>query len=215
MGTEGKTTTGREYLRVSLDRSGRARSIEEQHDDNQAAAEARGVTLGKPYQDKSVSASRYSSKIRDGFGQLLVDLEKGRFAADELWVWESSRGSRKVGEWVTLIELCEQRRIKIHVVTHGRTYDPGNSRDRRSLLEDAVDSEYESGKISVRLKRAAAANAAAGKPHGRAPYGYRRRYDERTRKMIAQEPDPIEAPVIRELFEHRGRTPRLSCPRNW
>ena len=51
------------------------------------------------------------------------------------------------------------------------------------------------------LKRAAAANAAAGKPHGRAPYGYRRRYDERTKKMIAQEPDPIEAPVIRELFD--------------
>ena len=82
-----------------------------------------------------------------------------------------------------------------------RTYDPANGRDRRSLLEDAVDSEFESGKISARLKRAAAANAAAGKPHGRAPYGYRRRYDERTRKMIAQEPDPVEAPVIRELFE--------------
>ena len=78
---------------------------------------------------------------------------------------------------------------------------PANSRDRRSLLEDAVDSEYESGKISARLKRAAAANAAAGKPHGRAPYGYRRRYDERTKKLIAQEPDPDEAPVIRELFE--------------
>jgi site-specific DNA recombinase len=118
-----------------------------------------------------------------------------------LWLWESSRGSRKVGEWVTLIELCEQQQVKIHVTTHNRTYDPSNGRDRRSLLEDAVDSEYESGKISARLKRAAAANAAAGKPHGRAPYGYRRRYDERTKKLIAQEEDPIEAPVIRELFE--------------
>jgi site-specific DNA recombinase len=64
-----------------------------------------------------------------------------------------------------------------------------------------VDSEYESGKISQRLKRAAAANAAAGKPHGRAPYGYARRYDERTRKMITQEPEPTEAPVVRELFD--------------
>jgi DNA invertase Pin-like site-specific DNA recombinase len=201
MWTEGKTTAGREYLRVSLDRSGRARSIEEQHNDNLAAAEALGLILGTPYRDESISASRYSTKIRDGFGQLLADLELGRFAAEELWLWESSRGSRKVGEWVTLIELCEQQQVKIHVTTHGRTYDPGNSRDRRSLLEDAVDSEYESGKISARLKRAAAANAAAGKPHGRAPYGYRRRYDERTKKLIAQEPDPIEAPVIRELFD--------------
>jgi site-specific DNA recombinase len=201
MGTEGKTTTGREYLRVSLDRSGRARSIEEQHHENLEAASARGVTLGEPYKDESISASRYSTKTRDGFGKLLADLEHGRFGADELWLWESSRGSRKVGEWVTLIELCEQQQVKIHVTTHNRTYDPSNGRDRRSLLEDAVDSEYESGKISARLKRAAAASAAAGKPHGRAPYGYRRRYDERTKKLIAQEPDPIEAPVIRELFE--------------
>jgi DNA invertase Pin-like site-specific DNA recombinase len=198
---EGKARTGREYLRVSLDRSGRQRSIDEQHNENQQAAADRGVTLGAPYRDESISASRYSRKTRDGFGQLLTDLEKGRFGADELWLWESSRGSRKVAEWVTLIELCEQQRVKIHVTTHGRTYDPANGRDRRSLIEDATDAEYESSKISVRAKRAAAANAAAGKPHGRAPYGYGRRYDERTRKMIAQVPDPIEAPVIRELFE--------------
>jgi DNA invertase Pin-like site-specific DNA recombinase len=166
-----------------------------------AAAAARGVTLGAPYRDESISASRYSRKARDGFGQLLSDLERGRFGADELWLWESSRGSRRVGEWVTLIELCEVQKVRIHVTTHGRTYDPANSLDRRSLLEDAVDSEYESGKISARLRRAAAANAAAGKPHGKTPYGYRRRYDERTKKLIAQEPDPVEAPVIRELFE--------------
>jgi site-specific DNA recombinase len=201
MDSGGKPVTGREYLRVSLDRSGRARSIEEQHHENQEAASARGVMLGEPYKDESISASRYSTKARDGFGKLLADLERGRFGADELWLWEASRGSRKVGEWVQLIELCEQQRVQICVTTHNRTYDPANGRDRRTLLEDAVDSEFESGKISARAKRAAAANAAAGKPHGRAPYGYRRRYDERTRKMITQEPEPAEAAMIRELFD--------------
>jgi DNA invertase Pin-like site-specific DNA recombinase len=201
MTSGGKPMTGREYLRVSVDRSGRARSIEEQHSENQAAAAARGVILGDPYRDESISASRYSTKIRDGFARVLNDLERGRFGADELWLWESSRGSRKVGEWVQLIELCEQQKVSVHVMTHSRTYDPANGRDRRSLLEDAVDSEYESGKISARAKRAAAANAAAGRPHGRAPYGYRRRYDERTRQMITQEPEPTEAQVIRELFD--------------
>jgi site-specific DNA recombinase len=199
--TGGKARTGREYLRVSLDRSGRARSIEEQRHENQEAASARGVTFGAPYKDESISASRYSDKVRDDFARLLADLEHGRFGADELWLWESSRGSRKVAEWVMLIELCEQQGVLIAVTTHNRVYDPANGRDRRSLLEDAVDSEYESGKISARAKRAAAANAGAGKPHGRSPFGYGRRYDERSRKMIAQEPDPIEAPVIRELFE--------------
>lgn len=70
-----------------------------------------------------------------------------------------------------------------------------------SLLEDAVDSEYESAKISARSKRAAAANAAAGRPHGHVPYGYRRVYDPVTRRLVAQEPEPGEATVIGELFE--------------
>ena len=77
MGTTPKT--GREYLRVSLDRSGRARSVEEQHDDNAKAAADRGITLGKHYVDNSVSASRYSTKSRDGFKDLMTDLDKGRF----------------------------------------------------------------------------------------------------------------------------------------
>jgi site-specific DNA recombinase len=86
------------------------------------------------------------------------------------------------------------------VTTHGRSYEPGNGRDRRSLLEDAVDSEYESAKISTRARRAAAANAVAGRPHGRIPYGYRRVFHPQTRVLIAQEPEPAEAEVIAELY---------------
>src|SRR6266567_5443082 len=131
------TTTqlkGREYLRVSQDRSGRARSVEEQHDDNLKAAEAHGFSInGEAYSDVSLSASRYATKVRGDFGRLLADLGRGRFGADVLVLWESPRGSRKVGEWVTLIELCETARI--HVTTNGRTYDPANARDRRSMLE--------------------------------------------------------------------------------
>jgi site-specific DNA recombinase len=37
-----------------------------------------------------------------------------------------------------LLELCEQRSVSIFVTTHGRCYEPGNGRDRCSLLEDAV-----------------------------------------------------------------------------
>jgi len=195
------TTTAREYARASVDRSGRARSVDEQHDDNQAAAADRAVTLGQPYADNNVSASRYSTKIRGDFTKLLDDLHRGRFGADELWLWESSRGSRRVGEWVELIEACEKAGVTIFVTTHGRVYDPSNGRDRRSLLEDAVDSEYESSKVSVRAKRAAAANAAAGKPHGPTPYGYRRVYDPLTKQLVRQEPRPDEAAVIRELYD--------------
>ncbi|HEY2194672.1 MAG TPA: recombinase family protein, partial [Actinomycetospora sp.] len=197
-------TLAREYLRVSLDRSGRARSLDEQHGDNAGAAEQQGWRLGEAYRDNSVSASRYSRKPRDGFAELMADLDTGRFGAGVLVIWESSRGSRRVGEWVDLIDVCAERGVLIYVTTHGRTYDPGNGRDRRSLLEDAVDSEYESSKTSERMKRANAANAADGKPHGRVSYGYRRMYDPRTGRLVGQEPHPDEAPVVRELFERLG-----------
>jgi site-specific DNA recombinase len=191
----------REYLRVSLDTSGRERSNEEQHADNVAAAEADGWHLGTPYRDTG-SASRHARTNRDAFDRLVDDLQHGRFGAALLVLWENSRGSRQVGEWVNLIELCERNGVRIAVTTHGpRIYDPSNPRDRRSLLEDAVDSEYESSKLSLRLKRATAANAAAGKPHGVPPFGYTRTHDLRTGKFVGQEIDPTEAPIVVEIFE--------------
>jgi site-specific DNA recombinase len=80
----------------------------------------------------------------------------------------ATEGKTTTGREYLRVSMDRSAQVKIHVTTHNRTYDPSNGRDRRSLLEDAVDSEYESGKISARLKRAAAANAAPGKPHGRA-----------------------------------------------
>jgi DNA invertase Pin-like site-specific DNA recombinase len=195
---------GREYLRVSQDRSGRVRSNDEQHDDNVRAGEQHGFSLnGEAYADESLSASRYATKNRGDFTKLLDDLGAGRFGADILVLWEPSRGSRRVGEWATLVDLLEDAGVKVCVTTHGRIYDPANARDRRSLLEDAVDSEYESAKTSARIRRAAAATAARGEPHGRIPFGYCRRYGidpGGKRTLVAQDPEPGEAAVVAELF---------------
>lgn len=192
----------REYLRVSQDRSGRLQSPAEQHADNQRAAQSNRWRLGEPYAEtEAVSASRYASKTRAAFDRLCADIDSGMFGARVLILWESSRGSRKVGEWVDLIESCESAGVLVHVTTHGRTYDPANARDRRSLLEDAVDYEYESGKTSARLRRAFAAASEEGRPGGRVPYGYERLYDPLTRRLVKQQPHPDEAPVIAELYE--------------
>jgi DNA invertase Pin-like site-specific DNA recombinase len=195
-------TTGREYNRVSHDKSGRLRSVDEQHADNVRAAEHRRVILAQPYQElEAVSASRYTKHTRDEFDRMVSDIRAGRFGADELWLWEVSRGSRDVTEWDALLSACQRRGVHIFVTSHNRLYDPAVPRDRRSLLEEAVDSDYESGKISERVRRANAANAEAGRPHGKAPYGYARRYDPLTRKLAEQHPHPSEAPIVRELFE--------------
>lgn len=99
---------------------------------------------------------------------------------------------------MSLIELCEENGVRIFVTTHGRTYDPANARDRRSLQEDAVDSEYESAKTSARIQRNVRAAAERGRPHGKNLYGYKRIYDEQTRTLVQIVPHPEQAPVVRK-----------------
>jgi DNA invertase Pin-like site-specific DNA recombinase len=191
---------GREYLRVSVDKSGRERSPDEQHADHERAAGQFGFCLcATAYRDIG-SASPYARKRRDDFDRLIGDLEEGRFGAALLIIWDSSRGSRRLSEWVRLIELAQEHGVKFFVWTHGRIYDPNNGRDRRSLQEEGVDAEYASSKISDGVLRSGRSNAAAGKWHGRIPYGYRRIRDLQTGKFVAQVPEPEEAEIVRELF---------------
>lgn len=196
----------REYRRLS-DAAG-GTSIVDQGAENGAAAEDNDWDLhSEPYIDDGLSASRYARKSRDDFDQLVADLKSGptgrqsRFGADILMLWESSRGSRRVGEWVSFIELCEDKGAKIWVTTHERLYDPANGRDRKSLIEDAADSEYESYKTHRRVTRTAANQARAGRPYGEAPYGLMPEYDPKTGKFLNWVEDPSRSRVPRELFE--------------
>ncbi|WP_394814225.1 recombinase family protein [Streptomyces dubilierae] len=201
--------TAREYLRVSVDRSGTERSPEEQHAEHAETAAELGITLGKPYKDIG-SASRYAKKARDDFQRLMDDLRNDRFGADLLWLWESSRGSRKTGEWVTLLDLCEEKGVRFYVQTHERILDPRNGNDRRTLLLDAVDSEHESYKISKRVLRGVKTNLNhqdGARGHGICPFGYTRTYERvrdaagrRVMRPTEQAPDPKEAQAVIELF---------------
>jgi DNA invertase Pin-like site-specific DNA recombinase/predicted RNA-binding Zn-ribbon protein involved in translation (DUF1610 family) len=212
----------REYRRLS-DRKG-GRSVEDQGQDNRLAADEQEWTLGEPYIDDGRSASRYARRRRDDFDRMVADLRSGpsgidsAFAAHVLMLWESSRGSRQVGEWVDFIELCEQKSVRIWVTTHERLYDPANGRDRKALIDDAVDSEYESYKTHRRLVRTAPKEAERGRPYGKAPYGLRPVYDPKTGKLLTWEADPAPAgeetavgrdQAVRELFEilTAGNTP--------
>lgn len=190
----------REYLRVSKDKEQTGKSPDQQHDENVKSFDRQGWILhsAPPYRDTDRSASRFATKAREDFNRLIDDLAGDTFDADVLAIWESSRGSRRVGEWVDLVDLCKQRGVKIWVTTHGRLYDPENARDRRSLLEDAVDAEYESDKTSERIRRNVRAAADEGKPHGKNIFGYQRVYDPVTRKLVRVEEHPEQAPIVRE-----------------
>lgn len=194
----------REYRRLSDTKGGT--SLERQGANNGRAAEQNGWKLGEPYIDDGLSASRYARKRRDDFERLVADLESGptgrdsNFGADILIIWESARGSRKTGEWVDFIELCEQKCVRIWVTTHERIYDPRNGRDRKALLEDAIDSEYESYKTHVRVSGTAEFEASQGRPHGKPPDGLIAMYDPKTGGLVTWVENPDRSEIPKELF---------------
>lgn len=181
------------YGRQSL---GNGASISEQLDLGRKRAAEQGWPVRAVYSDK-VSASRHTRKIRTDWPKLLADINAGRGGV--LWLWESSRGDRKLSTWAALLDDCRDHGTRIWVETHGRLYDMASPRDYRTLAEDGVDSAYESDKTSQRTTRSAASRAAAGLPVGKAPYGYERRYEltpAGKRVLLGQFPHPAEAPVV-------------------
>ena len=195
------------YGRVSQDhRAGR--SVAEQETESRAACTLNGWKLAATYTDNDVSASRFTTAVRAEWTKLVADLDAGKF--DVLVLWEPSRGSRELMTWAALLDACRRRNVLVHVTSHQHTYDLSKPRDWRSLAEDGVDSAYESEKASQRIRRSMTASAVAGRPHGRAPYGYVRRYDPATKALVAQEIDPQTAPVVREIFRRLAAAEPLS-----
>lgn len=191
----------REMLRVSKDKYGKERSPEDQHSDHAFTAERFGWTLLQPPYMDIGSASKYARKVRKSFLQLMSDLRNDTFGAQVLMLWENSRGSRKESEWIELIDLADERGVVFWIQTRGRILDPKDPYDRAELVKAAAEAALETNLLSLRVMRGTERAAARGLPHGKTPYGYIRRYDERTKALVAQELHPDEAPVVKELFQ--------------
>lgn len=181
--------------------SAKQKSIRDQITTSVAAVEERGWTLACDPLSDTTSASRYATKARANWAQLLSMLP----AIDVVVVWEPSRGDRTLVSWVSFLDSCREHRVLIHAISHNRTADPRNARDYRSLAEDGIDSAYESDKISERVLRGHAASALAGRPHSRTTYGYKRLYNAETRAFDKQIIEPDQAVVVRQIIEQIGR----------
>lgn len=201
----------RPFLRVSQDPTGRERSPDEQLDDLRLDADTEGFELHPEAYSETASASKHAKKARKDFDRLITDLRGGTFGADGLALWESSRGSRQMHEWVLLLDLMAEQGLVAWVHLHERILDPRKPRDRKTLLEDGIASEYEASLTSVRVTRTAGKIAAKGLPYGKIPFGYRREYEVLSngkRIITAQVPDEVEAPLVKELYERilKGHT---------
>lgn len=186
------------YSRVSFDDLRERRSVGEQEGENQEAIAREGWTLVASFVDNDRSASRFATKSRPGFDELVQHIDSG--GCDVLVLWESSRGSRTMTQWSSFVDLCRDRHVLVHVVTHRRTYDPQVARDWRTLVEEGVTNAYASEETRERVIRALTSNATRGRPHGKIIYGYVREYDSRGR-FIGQLIREDQAAVIRDVAE--------------
>lgn len=189
--------------------AGKAASITQQLTQGSALVEETdGWELVGTYRDGR-SASRFATKPRGGWAEVCEDIKNKRI--NMLVLWESSRGDRTPETWFAFLTLCREQRVGVHVLAHERTYDLTNLRDWKTLAEEGVANAYETELLSVRTRRGVAGAAKAGRPAmGKAVYGYRRRYDPSTGKLVGQEPDPLTAPVAREVIERAAKGDSLN-----
>lgn len=198
------------YARESKDK---AKSIEDQATEGEEAAAEHSWRIVARYTD-GVSASRFGGKTRKGWQQLLADLDAGEL--DIVIAWEPSRADRDLETWVTFVSRCRARGVLIHLTGDGDTLDPRNPSHWHRLITGGVDAAMESEKISKRVRRGTGRAAAAGKPHGPAPYGYVRVIvgEERTPhgpKPVKDQRKSADAPIVVEIFERIARSDPLSA----
>jgi len=169
--------------------------VDEQEQAGRNRAAELGVEIVGTYAEPPGSASRFASRRRRMWDQLLADLQAGLW--DMLIIWEVDRAQRELQQWAAFLAGCRDRGVLIHVILHRRTYDVRVRRDWKSLAEDGVDAADYSEKLSENVLRAMRANLDAGKPHGKIPYGYTREYDPHTGELLRQVIDQEQAEVIR------------------
>lgn len=119
-----KGTTG--ALAYGRQSQGNDRSIVEQIESGRKRAAAEGWDILAEYSDRT-SASRYATRARDDWARLLKALE--RPDADVLWLWESSRGDRKLSSSAGMLETFREHKVQIYVETHHRLYDMAIGRE--------------------------------------------------------------------------------------
>lgn len=184
------------YDRVSEDRSG-GRSVQEQEAENRKVVERYGWQLVAVFTDNAIGASRYSKGIRTAWHNVVQALERGE--ADVLVTWEASRSTRDLEAYVALRKLC--RRLGVLWCYNGKLHDLSDSTDAFTTGLDILLAEKEVDQSRERILRAVRANAAAGKPHGKRPFGYEREYDSKTGVLLRQVIRESEAALIREAAQ--------------
>jgi DNA invertase Pin-like site-specific DNA recombinase len=183
------------YTRVSADRDGDGRSVDEQAAACRTDCDRNGWSVVKVLTDNDRGASRWSRADRPAYAELTTLLASG--TVDVLVTWEASRAQRDLAVYVQLRDLCSGHGVRWSY--NGRAYDLADDDDRFATGMDALMSEREAGLTRKRVLRSVEARAASGRPHGQLHDGYRIEFDASTGKPARRVLDPEREPIIREI----------------
>lgn len=187
------------YARKSKhDPTNPGKSTTDQLDTQRERAGRLGLNVVAEFTDDGIGASRHShGKTRPGFVAAVDHMRQ--HPVEVFSLWELSRATRRLRVYSDLMELCEDRAT--YLLVGDRVFDPLDPTDQMVLGMTAVQDTAEVARLRERVLRGVASTAAAGRPHGRNLFGYQRMYDPRTRALLSIEPDPEQAPIIREMVE--------------
>lgn len=183
------------YSRASSDPTGRGLSVDSQETENRRFCERQGWRIVAAISDNDRSASRYATRVRDGYAEARRRIRTGE--VDVFVCWEASRADRDLAAYAKFRDLCVETGVKW--AYSGRIYDMSRTDDRFATGLDALLAEREAAVIRDRVERGIRSNAAKGRPHGTIPYGYMRTHDPRTGVTLDQVRNPDTAPVVAEV----------------
>lgn len=154
------------YLRISEDRTGHQAGVNRQLEDCGRLASRNGLTVAAVLVDNDLSA--FDGTHRPAYEALVGHIRAG---ISRIVVWHLDRLYRQPRELEELIDLVENRSLRIETV-NGGPFDLNTHEGRLMARQFVAIAAYESGHKADRIARAMRQRAESGAWHGPARYGY-------------------------------------------
>ncbi|UJV42009.1 recombinase family protein [Streptomyces sp. AMCC400023] len=193
-------------------------SVDDQLDTGRALCSTREWPIIREFIDSDLSASRHAKKVRGDFEDLIATLinDPAPEGVRRIVVaYEASRYYRDLDAYLRLRKACMASNTLL--CYNNQVYDLSRRDDRKATALHAIDAEDEADAIQARNARTVATEAAAGKPHGRLPFGYTREYAVvgGRHRCIRQHEHPVQGPIVLAAFEHVDGGKSLSSLLRW
>lgn len=132
---------------------------------------------------------------RKVFNELVADIRSGKFNA--ILTWAPDRISRNAGDLGAIVDLMDQGVLK-EIRTYGQKFE-NNPNEKFLLMILGSQAKLENDNRGVNVRRGLRTRAEMGLWVGVAPLGYlnQKRMDKKCQVI----PDPLRAPVIKQIFE--------------